>query len=231
MAAPSVSVPSWREVMGSGRGRLSIGLAVTEFVAGMESLVVVSAMPKVLTDLGGVEFYGTVFSGYMLSGLVSIPLAGRSADREGPTKPFVRSLLVFALGTVFCALAPSMPLLALARVLQGYGGGAVYTIAYGVIAKAYPSPTRPRMLAMLTLTWVVSGLVAPSIGAILATTVGWRWVFVVVLPLLLLAGVLTVPGMAGVGGEKGQPRVPPTWPLVLAVASGLGLFAAAHTRW
>jgi MFS family permease len=217
--------------MGSGRGRLSVGLALTEFVAGMQSLVVVSAMPKVLTDLGGVEFYGTVFSGYMVSGLVSIPLAGRSADREGPTKPFVRSLLVFALGTVFCALAPSMPLLALARVLQGYGGGAVYTIAYGVIAKAYPSPTRPRMLAMLTLTWVVSGLVAPSIGAILATTVGWRWVFVVVLPLLLLAGVLTVPRLAAVGGEAGQPRVPPTWPLVLAGASGLGLFAAANTRW
>ncbi|HXA29791.1 MAG TPA: MFS transporter [Candidatus Angelobacter sp.] len=231
MAAPSVSVPSWREVMGSGRARLTAGLALTEFVAGMQALVVVSAMPKVLSDLGGVEFYGTVFSGYMVSGLVSIPLAGRAADREGPTKPFVRNLLVFALGTVLCVLAPSMPLLALARVVQGYGGGAVYTIAYGVIAKAYPSPARPRMLAVLTFTWVVSGLIAPSIGAILATTVGWRWVFVVVLPLLLLAGLLTVPGMAGIGGEAGQARVSPRWPVVLAAASGLGLFAASNPRW
>src|SRR5581483_6168934 len=163
--------------------------------AGMQSLVVVAAMPRVLRDLGGVEFYGTVFSGYFLSGLVSIPLAGRAADREGPTRPFLRMMACFGLGTVLCALAPSMPLLALARVLQGYGGGAVYTIAYGVIAKAYPSRHRPRMLALLTLTWVVSGLVAPSIGAILATTIGWRWVFVVVLPLLLLATLLTVPGL------------------------------------
>src|SRR5581483_11648812 len=155
--------------------------------AGMQSLVVVAAMPRVLRDLGGVEFYGTVFSGYFLSGLVSIPLAGRAADREGPTRPFVRMMLCFALGTVLCSLAPSMPLLALARVIQGYGGGAVYTIAYGVIAKAYPSQARPRMLVVLTMTWVVSGLVAPSVGAILATTVGWRWVFVVVLPLVLLA--------------------------------------------
>src|SRR5579884_745596 len=178
MAATGVSVPSWREVMGSGRGRLSAGLALTEFVAGMQSLVVVAAMPRVLHDLGGVEFYGTVFSGYFLSGLVSIPLAGRAADREGPTRPFVRMMLCFALGTVLCSLAPSMPLLALARVIQGYGGGAVYTIAYGVIAKAYPSQARPRMLVVLTMTWVVSGLVAPSVGAILATTVGWRWVFV-----------------------------------------------------
>jgi MFS family permease len=231
MAAPRLSVPSWREVAGSGRGRLTVGLALTEFVAGMQSLVVVAAMPKVLRDLGGVAFYGTVFSGYMLSGLVSIPLAGRAADREGPTRPFVRMMLCFAVGTVLCALAPSMPLLALARVLQGYGGGAVYTIAYGVIAKAYPSRTRPRMLALLTLTWVVSGLVAPSIGAILATTIGWRWVFVVVLPLLLLATLLTVPGLVGIDGEKRMPRGTPTWPVLLALASGVGLFAGSTTQW
>jgi MFS family permease len=231
MAAPSVSVPSWREVMGSGRGRLTAGLALTEFVAGMQSLVMAAAMPKVLKDLGGVEFYGTVFSGYMLSGLVSIPLAGRAADREGPTKPFVRMLILFAAGTALCALAPSMALLALARVVQGYGGGAVYTIAYGAIAKAYPSRARARILALLTMTWVVAGLVAPSIGAILATTVGWRWAFVVPLPIIALAGVLTVPRLAGMSGEVGLPRGAPAWPLVLTGACALGLFAAATTRW
>ncbi|HZS14660.1 MAG TPA: MFS transporter [Candidatus Dormibacteraeota bacterium] len=231
MAAPGVSVPSWREVMGSGRGRLSAGLALTEFVAGMQSLVVVAAMPRVLRDLGGVEFYGTVFSGYFLSGLVSIPLAGRAADREGPTRPFVRMMLCFALGTVLCSLAPSMPLLALARVIQGYGGGAVYTIAYGVIAKAYPSQARPRMLVVLTMTWVVSGLVAPSVGAILATTVGWRWVFVVVLPLVLLAAALAGPGLVGLRGAMDVPRITPTWPLLLAAASAAGLIASANTHW
>ncbi len=231
MAARGVTVPSWGEVLGSGRAKLSAGLALTEFVAGMQSLVVVAAMPKVLSELGGVAFYGTVFSGYMLSGLVSIPLAGRAADREGPTRPFLRMMACFGLGTVLCALAPSMPLLALARVVQGYGGGAVYTIAYGVIAKAYPSPTRPRMLVALTMTWVVSGLVAPSIGAVLATTVGWRWVFVVVLPLVVLAAALTVPGLAGVGGDLGLPRSSILWPVLLAVASGVGLVAAANVQW
>src|SRR5581483_6470560 len=199
--------------------------------AGMQSLVVVAAMPRVLRDLGGVEFYGTVFSGYFLSGLVSIPLAGRAADREGPTRPFVRMMLCFALGTVLCSLAPSMPLLALARVIQGYGGGAVYTIAYGVIAKAYPSQARPRMLVVLTMTWVVSGLVAPSVGAILATTVGWRWVFVVVLPLVLLAAALAGPGLVGLRGAMDVPRITPTWPLLLAAASAAGLIASANTHW
>jgi MFS family permease len=217
--------------VGSGRGRLTAGLVLIEFVAGMQSLVVVSAMPKVLADLGGIGFYGTVFSGYMLSGLVSIPLAGRAADREGPSNPFLRSLACFFIGSALCTVAPSMPLLAAARVVQGYGGGAAYTIAYGAIAKGYPPAARPRMLAVLTATWVVSGLIAPSIGAVLASTVGWRWAFAVVLPLLLLTGVLAAPGLARLPGERAVAAMRPGWPLALAVAFGVGLFAAAVAEW
>jgi len=231
MAAPSVSVPSWREVMGSGRGKLTAGLVLMEFVAGMQSLVVIAAMPRVLQDLGGVAFYGTVFSGYMLSGLVSIPLAGRAADREGPARPFLRMLGWFALGTLLCTLAPSMPLLAAARVVQGYGGGAAYTVAYGAIAKGYPAPARPRMLALLTATWVVSGLVAPAIGAALATTVGWRWAFALVLPLVVAAGVLSMPGLAPLPAAPDTPRGAPLWPALVAVACGVGLFAGSAATW
>ena len=231
MAAPSLPVPSWRAVVGSGRGRLTAGLVLVEFLSGMQSLVVVAAMPRVLHDLGGVGFYGTVFSGYMLSGLVSIPLAGRAADREGPAMPFVRTLLCFAAGTVLCVLAPSMPLLALARVVQGYGGGAAYTIAYGAVAKGYPSEARPRLLALLTATWVVSGLIGPSIGAVLASTVGWRWAFAVVLPLVLLSGVLAVPGLMPLRGAADVPALPPLWPLVVTGACAAGLFAGSVAQW
>jgi MFS family permease len=231
MAAPDTSVPSWRAVIGSGRGRLTIGLLLVEFVSGMQSLVVVAAMPRVLHDLGGVGFYGTVFSGYMLSGLVSIPLAGRAADRDGPARPFLRSLLLFAAGTVLCTVAPSMPLLAAARVVQGYGGGAAYAVAYGAIAKGYPSESRPRLLALLTATWVVSGLIAPSIGAVLASTVGWRWAFAVVLPLVALAIALALPGLRPLRGAPEVRALPPQWPLVVAVAGGVGLLAGSVAEW
>jgi MFS family permease len=231
MAAPSASIPSWREVMGSGRGRLTSGLVLLEFVAGMQSLVVIAVMPRVLQDLGGVAFYGTVFSGYMLSGLVSIPLAGRAADREGPARPFLRMVACFGLGTLLCALAPSMPLLALARVVQGYGGGAAYTIGYGTVAKSYPAEARPRMLALLTATWVVSGLVAPAIGAVLATTVGWRWAFATVLPLVLAAGALSMPGLMPLRGVPDMPRTPVRWPLLVALACAAGLFAGSAATW
>ena len=232
MAAPTIAVPAWRTVLGEGRGRLSAGLVLVEFLAGMQMLVVLAAMPKVVEDLSGIAFYGTVFSGYMLSGLVSIPLSGRTADRDGPARPFVRMLLWFAAGTVLCTVAPSMLFLAAARVIQGYGAGAAYTIAYGAVAKAYPSEKRPRMLALLTLTWVVSGLVAPSIGAILATSVGWRWAFALTLPLTLAAGVLTVPGLTPLRGAPELSRQPLRWPVTLALACGAGLAAgSAASAW
>lgn len=231
MAAAPVTAPSWRAVITSGRGRLSAGLILIELVAGMQSLVVVAAMPRVLHDLGGIGFYGTVFSAYMLSGLVSIPLAGRAADRNGPAGPFLRMLLCFGLGTLLCALAPSMPLLALARVVQGYGGGAMYTIGYGAVAKGYPSEARPRLLALLAAVWVVSGLIAPSIGAVLASTVGWRWAFAIVLPLVVLAGVLAVPGLAPLRGAPDIKVLQPFWPIVVALACAAGLAAGSEAQW
>lgn len=231
VTAPSVPLTSWRAALGAGRERLTVALCLVEFAAGMEALVVVAAMPKVLADLGGVEFYGTVFAGYMVSGLVSIPLAGRAADREGPSRPFLGMLGCFAVGTVLCSLAPSMPVLAMARVVQGYGGGALYTIAYGALAKAYPSEARPRLLALLSAVWVVSGLLGPAVGALLATTIGWRWAFAVSLPLVAASVPLALPGLSRLAADPDAEPMRPTWPVVLALACGLGLYAGSAAAW
>ena len=202
-----------------------------EFMAGIQYLVVTAVMPRVQQEIGGIAFYGAVFGGYMLAGLVSIPLSGRQADRDGPGRPFLLHLGVFVVGTAACGLAPSMPLLAAARLVQGYGGGALYSLAYGIIAKTYPAPLRPRVVALLTATWVVSGMIGPGYGTLLAQTVGWRWAFISVIPLAGLVGGLLLPSLSRISGSGDElAKLPLRWPLQLAagctmLVAGLGSLA------
>lgn len=211
----------WRELVLGGRTRLTLGLILVEAVSAIQVSVVAAIMPAVSRDLHGIAFYGLVFSGYALAGLAATPLAGYLADRHGPGLPFAITTSVFVVGSVLCGLAPSMPMLAAARVVQGWGGAAQYTIAYGAIAKAYPESGRARMLALLAAVWVVPGLVGPGFGAIVTETIGWRWCFFSLLPILAVAFVMAYPDLRrlGAGGEKGA--APWRWPVVLAVGTGL----------
>lgn len=207
--------------MRGGRGRLTAGLILVETVAAIQVSVVAAIMPAVSRDLHGIQLYGLVFSGYALAGLAATPLAGYLADRYGPGQPFAITTAVFVAGSVMCGLAPNMALLAAARVVQGWGGAALYTIAYGAIAKAYPESGRARMLALLAAVWVVPGFVGPGFGAIVTETIGWRWCFFSPLPIVAVAFVMAYPDLnrLGRGGAKGS--APWQWPVVLAVGTGL----------
>jgi hypothetical protein len=222
--AGSTGPPRWREIFADGRGALTTGLLIVEALAGVQSLVVTATMPRVLADLHGLAYYGWVFSGYSLAGLAAIPRAGRNADRQGPLRPFAEGLLLFGIGTVLCGLAPSMLVLALVRVIQGYGGAALYTVAYGAVAKGYPERLRARVLALLTLVWVISGLVGPAYGAALAAAAGWRWSFLSVLPFVVLSWVLIAGPLRSIPGTASTtPRISARWPVQLAVGTGLVL--------
>ncbi|MFN2452378.1 MAG: MFS transporter [Candidatus Dormibacteria bacterium] len=232
LPTPRQPAPRWRELLQQGRTPLTVGLITIELLAGLESLIVTAAMPRVLRDLGGVSFYGLVFSGYFLAGLASIPVAGREADRRGPAVPFLMACAVFAAGTLLCGFAPSMPLLAAARLLQGYGGGALYTVAYTAVGRAYPEPLRPRLYSLLAGTWVASALVGPLTGAVLASTVGWRAAFWAALPLLAAAVALATPGLRrSGGGDAGQERLPVRPPLQLAAGTGLCMAGLSVASW
>ena len=227
-SAPTIAAMGWRQLLGEGRGRLTVGILLVEFVAAVQSSVVASIMPAVARDIGGIQFYGLVFSGYALASIAASPSAGQAADRQGPARPFTLMVAIFAAGTLLAGFAPSMPVLAGARFIQGWGGGAQYTIAYGVIAKAYPEAGRARILALLSVMWIVPGLTGPGIGSLLASTIGWRWAFFGLLPLILLAMVMVVPELRRIPGASGAgPTLRLRWPLLLA--GGTGVFVSGLT--
>jgi len=228
-AAPALG---WRQLLGEGRGRLTIGILLVEFVAAVQSSVVASIMPAVAHDIGGIQFYGLVFSGYALASIAATPNAGQAADRQGPARPFTVMVAIFALGTLLAGFAPSMLVLAAARVIQGWGGGAQYTIAYGAIAKAYPEAGRARILALLSAMWIIPGLLGPGIGSVLASTIGWRWAFFLLLPLIGVAMVMVVPGLMRIPGSAGGgQRLAYRWPLLLAAGTGILVTGLTLNSW
>jgi MFS family permease len=175
---------------------------MTITIIASESLSVITIMPVVAKDLGGVRFYGWVFSAFMLASLIGIVGAGRQADRRGPAQPYVAGLLLFAAGLVVSGTAPSMPVLVVGRSLQGLGAGAVPAVAYVAIGRSLPERLRPRMLAVLSSAWVVPGLFGPAISAQVARQFSWRWVFLGLVPLVLLAGPMALPALLRLGRAK-----------------------------
>jgi MFS family permease len=181
------------------RRALTAGLVLTITFVASEALAVVTVMPVVARDLGGLRLYGWVFSGFMLGSVVGIVAAGREADRRGPAVPFVAGVVLFGSGLAVAGLAPSMGVLVAGRVMQGIGAGAVPSVAYATIGRSLPEALRARMMAVLSTAWVVPGLVGPAISAEVARLFGWRWVFLGLLPVVAIAGSIAVPALIRLG--------------------------------
>jgi MFS family permease len=168
------------------------------FVAS-EALAVVTVMPVVARDLGGLRLYGWVFSGFMLGSVIGIVLAGREADRRGPAVPFAAGVVLFSAGLAIAGTAASMGVLVAGRVLQGMGAGAVPAVAYASIGRSFTGVLRARMMAVLSTAWVAPGLAGPAISAEVARLFGWRWVFLGLLPLVVVTGSIALPALIRLG--------------------------------
>jgi len=201
---------TWRAddggLFSAGRRALSVGLVLTITLVAFESLAVTTAMPIVARELGGLELYGWVFSSFFLGDLVGIVILGGLIDRGGLVRPLTIGLGLFAAGLLIGGLAPSMAVLVGARLLQGFGAGGIAPVAYVAIARALPPVLRPRMFAVLSTAWVVPGIIGPAISGLIAEHASWRLVFLGLLPLVVFAGLLTIPAIARVASERSCPR-------------------------
>ena len=171
---------------------LTIGLISTITLVALESLAIGTVMPIVTDELGNRELYGWVYTSFFLGNLLGIVLAGGALDRMPLHRPFTAGLFLFGAGLLIGGFAPSMPILVLARFIQGLGGGAVGPTAYVAIGRVLPENLQPRMFAMLSTAWVVPGIIGPSIAAVVGEIASWRWVFLGLVPFLVVAGALAV---------------------------------------
>jgi MFS family permease len=165
-------------------------------------LAISTVMPVVADDLGGLGLYGWVFSGFFLGSLLGIVTAGQSADRRGTAFPFAVGLGLFSAGLLLGGLAPSMPVLVGARVVQGIGAGAIPAVAYTTVGRMYPATLRPRLFAVFSSAWVVPGLIGPAASGAIEHAATWRAVFLALLPFVALAAAMTIPVLSRTVGTR-----------------------------
>jgi MFS family permease len=214
----SISAAIW----GPAQRNLTIGLILTVSMAAFEALAVATVLPAAVRDIGGLDWYGWVFSGFMLANLVSITTTGRAADRQGVARPFTLGSGLFVIGLLGAGMAPAMPMVVASRIAQGLGAGAISSVAYVAIARGYPPAARPRMLAMLSSAWVVPGLIGPALAGAVADMVSWRWVFLGLAPPTVLASALAVPSLRRLGPSAAAATASRQTLTALCLAAGVG---------
>ncbi len=223
------------DLFAHGYRGLTLGLVTTITLIAVESLAIGTVMPIVVRELGDQELYGWVYAAFYLGNMLGVVLVGAALDRVPIRPPFAVGIALYATGLLVAGLAPSMPILIAARFVQGCGGGSLSPTAYVAIGRRLPSHLQPPMFALMSAAWVVPGLIGPSIAAFIGATVGWRWVFLALLPLLAIAGAVALRALGSVPGPRrgeGDPEheaMARRMPFALISLAGAGLVIAALT--
>ena len=215
------------------RRALTVGLVLTVTLVAFEALAVSTIMPLVKDELGRLELYGWVFTAFMLGSLIGIVVVGGLIDRRGLGVPFAAGIALFVIGLIVGGLAPSMEVLVAARFVQGLGAGTVPPIAYVAIGRSLPERLRPQMFATLSTAWVLPGVLGPAIAGIVGETIGWRFVFLGLLPLIGVSAAIAYPQVRRVVADPAAAGTAGTLrqrlPLALVVAAGTGLLLGGLT--
>jgi EmrB/QacA subfamily drug resistance transporter len=164
------------------RMRVLGAVMVGVFLAALDQTVVGTALPRIITDLGGNELYTWAFTAYLLTATISGPLFGKVSDLFGRRPVFLFGVGVFMLGSLLCGLTTEMWQFVLARGVQGLGAGALFPIAMAVIADLFAPSERGRYQGLFGAVFGLSSLLGPAIGGLITDTIGWPFVFFVNLP-------------------------------------------------
>ncbi len=185
---PSAIPRPTRELMGPRQFWLLMAtLMLAMFVSAMNQQVVSTAMPRILSDLGGFELLSWVFTIYLLTSTVVTPITGKLSDTYG-RKPFmIGGIAIFMIGSIASGLAPSMLVLISARAIQGIGGGMIMASVFSTLGDLFSPAERGKYMGLFTGTFAMASVSGPTIGGLLTDHVGWRWCFLVNVPVAILA--------------------------------------------
>lgn len=174
------------------RSYILVALMLTMMLAAMDSTIVSTAIPQIVSDLGGFKKFSWVFSIYLLAQTVTIPLYGKLADIYGRKKILLAGVAIFLLGSAASAAAWDIGSLIVFRGIQGLGAGSIMATVNTIAGDIYTLAERAKIQGYLSSMWGVSAIVGPALGGALAEYVNWRWIFIINLPIGVLSMIFLI---------------------------------------
>lgn len=200
------------------------GLLLALVLAALDQNIVATALPIIVTDLGGLEHLSWVVTAFMLTSTTTTPLYGKLSDLFGRRPLFVVSITLFLVGSALCGLAHSMLQLILFRGLQGLGAGGLMTLAQTTIADLIPPRERGRYQGLFGAVFAGCSVAGPLLGGFLTDQLSWRWIFYVNIPIGALALVLILVGLKP-RARRGHPNIDYKGALLLTAGTSCLLLA------
>ncbi len=233
-----------------------VGLMLGNAIAALDTTLVATALPTIVSDLGGLRDLSWVATAYLLTGMASGPLYGKLGDLYGRKRIFQVAIVIFLVASVLCGLAASMTQLIFFRALQGLGAGGLIALPMAMVADLVPARDLGRWIGYSGFVFAISSVAGPLFGGLFSQHLSWRWAFLVNIPVGLLAMVIvqrtlhlppkrTVHRVDYVGASLivgvvscvvfltswGGSREPWGSPIILGLAAGAVAFLVALIWW
>lgn len=163
------------------------GLMVGLLVAALDNSIISTAMPRIISNLQGMEYYVWPFTAYMLSSTISIILFGKLSDIYGRKSTIIAGIIAFVIASIMCGFATNMFELIIFRGIQGIGGGILISLPFIVVGEIFSARERGKYMGILASVFGLSSVLGPILGGVITDVIGWRWVFFVNVPVGVVA--------------------------------------------
>ena len=168
------------------------GVMLAMFLSALDQTVVGTAMPRIITDLGGFDKFTWVTTAYLVASTTAVPIVGRLSDIYGRKRFYIAGIIIFLIGSVLAGLSQTINQLIVFRAIQGLGGGVIMALSFVAIADLFPPEERGKYQGLIAGVFGLSSVIGPTLGGFITDNLSWNWIFWINVPLAVPVVVLFV---------------------------------------